>query len=136
MCLFFKVVVTHPNKEPAESVPVKLSATGIQGNEKKDLKPTSNSNSEDKTNKDGEAEFRVDSCAECQTITMKVWENTLFTSLALAYFYRMVPFRCDAWKVFFERTAPEKGRINLPKVLRFVHVLVQFVIPSAIKHAI
>lgn len=68
----YKVVVTHPNKEPAKSVSVKISATGVQGSVKKDLKPSGNSNSEDKTNEDGEVELRVDSCTGCQTITVKV----------------------------------------------------------------
>ena len=69
---FFKVLVTHPNKQPASSVPVKISAIGIDGNKKIDLKPSENSNDDDKTNEDGEVEFTVDSCSGCQTITLKV----------------------------------------------------------------
>ena len=73
MCLLFKVLVTHPNKQPARSVPLRISATGIEGNEKKDFKPSKNSNSNDKkTNEDGEVEFSFDSCSGCQTITLKV----------------------------------------------------------------
>lgn len=66
-------MVTYPNKEPAKSVPVKISATGIKQNEKQDLKPNGKTSSEDETNEMGEAEFVVDSCADCQTIQIKVW---------------------------------------------------------------
>lgn len=65
-------MVTLPNKQPAEAIPVKISATGINENEKKDLKPNGRTNSEDKTNEEGEAEFTVDSCAECHTIKISV----------------------------------------------------------------
>lgn len=71
----FKVKVTYPNKQPAKSVPVKISATGIKGDEKKDLKPNGKTSSEDKTNEEGEAEFVIDSCAECQIIKIMVWSD-------------------------------------------------------------
>lgn len=73
-------MVTYPNKEPAKSVPVKISATGIKQNEKQDLKPNGKTSSEDETNAMGEAEFVVDSCADCPTIQIKVW-STFITSL-------------------------------------------------------
>ena len=59
--------MTHPNKEPAKSVPVIISATGIRANDKKEL-----INSKDTTNEDGETEFKVDACTDCQTITIEV----------------------------------------------------------------
>ncbi|XP_078359507.1 A.superbus venom factor 2-like [Oculina patagonica] len=72
-----KVVVTYPNREPVRFVPVKISATGIHEYyyNRRDLKPSKNSNTEDKTNEEGEVEFSVDSCTDCQTITVKVETN-------------------------------------------------------------
>lgn len=83
-------MVTYPNKEPAKSVPVKISATGIKQNEKQDLKPNGKTSSEDETNAMGEAEFVVDSCADCQTIKIKVWSDKYVYNLSshglLTYF--------------------------------------------------
>ena len=82
-------MVTYPNKQPAKSVPVKISATGKKENEKNvsiNLKPNGKTSSEDTTNEMGEAEFAVDSCAECQTIIIKVWSDRyVITSLHGAY---------------------------------------------------
>ena len=79
-------MVTYPNKQPAPSVPVKISATGIQENEKKDLKPNGKTISKDDTNEEGEAEFAVDSCAECQTIKITVRSDKyVITSFHGAY---------------------------------------------------
>lgn len=79
-------MVTLPNKQPAVAIPVKISATGINENEKKDLKPNGRTNSEDKTNKEGEAEFAVDSCAECHTIKILVRSDKyVITSFHGAY---------------------------------------------------
>ncbi|PFX26602.1 cobra venom factor-like [Stylophora pistillata] len=83
-----KVVVTL-NEKPAESITVTLSATGKSVNEEKHLTKL-----DDKTNEDGEAEFRVDACTNCQTIKIEVKTIKENTQSALANFV-MQPFDAE-----------------------------------------
>lgn len=69
----FKVVVTHPNKQPASNVPMLISAKGKQGNVMRDLKRFDRDpNARDLTDGNGEAEFVVDACSNCEAITIQV----------------------------------------------------------------
>ncbi|KAL9988941.1 hypothetical protein ACROYT_G003437 [Oculina patagonica] len=76
-----KVVVTYPNKQPARSLPMKITAIGINGNEQKNLNRI-NSNAADTTNEYGEAELMVDTCRDCHNIkiTVKTDDQTLSVS--------------------------------------------------------
>ncbi|KAK2565794.1 Complement C3 [Acropora cervicornis] len=67
-----KVVVTYPNKDPAENIPLVISAQGRQGTALNDLKKFRDRNSQDKTDELGEAEFVVDACSSCDAILIQV----------------------------------------------------------------
>ncbi|RMX42632.1 hypothetical protein pdam_00010273 [Pocillopora damicornis] len=60
-------VVVSLNEKPTESISVRLSATGKSLKEEKRLTTL-----EDKTIENGEAEFTVDACTDCQTIKIEV----------------------------------------------------------------
>ncbi|XP_015753158.1 PREDICTED: complement C3-like [Acropora digitifera] len=67
-----KVVVTYPNKNPAENIPLIISAQGRQDGALNDLKKFRDRNSQDKTDELGEAEFVVDACSGCDAILIQV----------------------------------------------------------------
>jgi len=69
-----KVVVTHPNKQPAGNVPMLISAKGIyKGNVTEELRKFDRDrNVRDVTDEFGEALFVVDACANCKAITIQV----------------------------------------------------------------
>ena len=68
-----KVVVTHPNKQPARNVPMLISAKGEQANGLQELRKfDKDPNVRDSTNSLGEAEFVIDACAKCKAITIEV----------------------------------------------------------------
>ena len=69
----FKVVVSL-NEKPTESISVRLSATGKSLKEEKRLTTL-----EDKTIENGEVEFTVDACTDCQTIKIEVWKVDFFS---------------------------------------------------------
>lgn len=67
-----KVVVTYPNKNPAENIPLIIKAQGRQDGALNDLKKFMDRNSQDKTDELGEAEFVVDACSGCDAILIQV----------------------------------------------------------------
>ena len=70
--VYFQVVVTYPNKQPAANVPVVISAKGRKDGKEQELRKFKDKNSGDKTDEKGEAEFVVDACSKCDAILIQV----------------------------------------------------------------
>lgn len=74
---FFKVTVTFPNKQPAKNVPMLISAHGLKGPVRTQLRTLSNYfSARDMTDGHGEAEFVIDTCSNCDYITIQVEKYT------------------------------------------------------------
>ncbi|XP_067056513.1 complement C3-like [Acropora muricata] len=92
-----KVVVTYPNKNPAENIPLIISARGRQDGALSDLKKFRDRNSQDKTDELGEAEFVVDACSGCDAILIQVrtQDNNLNEEQNAVANYIVKPFNAE-----------------------------------------
>ena len=82
----FQVLVTHPNKQPARNVRVlilvNVTRNGIM--EEKQKFDRDNVNARAFTDEHGEADFVLDSCSNCQLISLKV-QKLIFSKRASCF---------------------------------------------------
>ena len=74
LVFIFKVALTYPNKQPAKNVPMQIKARGGQKNGVQiQLRKIDNDpNSRDFTDEQGEVEFVIDACSDCDPISIQV----------------------------------------------------------------